>query len=534
MKKSPRLYLLIVFLWIALLAVTLVPLLTEIAKSEKYGWSVAALVTASTLFIGYFWLNGTKDLAYTLYYHLRRKSLYTIPEPHKWQKIFGRVASARVVMAYCACNDFAPESLLKCMNQDYPNMEIVILDDSSKADAKAEIDDFAQAYNLRVIRRDNNIGYKAGNLNNFLRSADYDYFVILDSDEIVPDDFISRCLDYFANDPSTGIVQANHIATRNRNTFMNLFSIGVDSHWPTYQMVKHHHGFLSLLGHGAMVSRECYLAAGGFPHFVAEDLCFSIEARHNGYYVAFAPDILCEEEYPVNYLAFKKRHSKWTQGNMEFIKRYTKRIMLSNMTWFEKMDIILFTYNLPLTAFFALYIVINVIALPLMGYTTAYPAWLLVPTLLFLLAPMLNDIIYYRHTINPFKLAWYLLHTFLLYGSMFFVSLKSSTKSIFGKSVFLVTPKDNKRTSIHEALKANRGELIFATIMLAIPLVIVHSPLPTLLIVLPAITSVYLSMMANNGVVQTKQSTVPPAPWLDPAVQPAKPDMRQLERQKAQ
>ncbi len=534
MKKSPRLYVLIVFLWIALLAATLTPLLTEITKSEKYGWGVAALVTASTLFIGYFWLNGTKDLAYTLYYHLRRKNLHTVPAAHKWQKMFGRVARARVVMVYCACNDFASESLLKCMDQDYPNMEIVILDDSSKPDAKAEIDRFAQAHDLSVIRRDNNIGFKAGNLNNFLRTAEYDYFVILDSDEIVPDNFISRCLDYFANDPTTGIVQANHIATRNRNTFMRLFSIGVDSHWPTYQMVKHHHGFLSLLGHGAMVSRECYVAAGGFPHFVAEDLCFSIEARNQGYYVAFAPDILCEEEYPVNYLAFKKRHSKWTQGNMEFIKRYTKRILQSNMTWFEKMDIVLFTYNLPLTAFFALYIVINVVALPLMGYTTAYPVWLIVPTLLFLLAPMLNDIIFYRRTVNPFKLAWYLLHTFLLYGSMFFVSLKSSTKSIFGKSVFLVTPKDNKRTSLGEALKANRGELAFAVIMLAIPLLIVHSPLPTLLIVLPAVTSVYLSMMANKEDVAPQQPTAQPTQWLDPVAPPARPDMRRLARQRVQ
>jgi cellulose synthase/poly-beta-1,6-N-acetylglucosamine synthase-like glycosyltransferase len=109
---------------------------------------------------------------------------------------------------------------------------------------------------------------------------------------------------------------------------------------------------MSLLGHGAMVSRACYVAAGGFPHLVAEDLCFSIEARIRGYYVAFAEDIVCEEEYPVDYLAFKKRHSKWTQGNMEFIRTYTGRIFASSLSWLEKLDIVLFTYNLPLTAFF--------------------------------------------------------------------------------------------------------------------------------------------------------------------------------------
>jgi cellulose synthase/poly-beta-1,6-N-acetylglucosamine synthase-like glycosyltransferase len=533
MKKSPLLYFLVIFLWVGLIAATLAPLLAEIKHSEQFGWGTAALVTMSTLFIGYFWLNGTKDLTYTLYYYFRRKKLHTTPAAHLWQQRYGRVARAKVLMVYCACNDFAPESLRKSMKQDYPNKKIVILDDSTDPLQKAQIDTFAQQHNIQVVRRKNRIGFKAGNLNNFLKDADYDFFVILDSDEIVPEDFISRSLDYFAADKKVGIVQANHIATRNRNKFMNLFSIGVDSHWPTYQMVKHHNGFLSLLGHGAMVSRECYEAAGGFPHFVAEDLCFSIEARNKGYFVAFAPDILCEEEYPVNYLAFKKRHSKWTQGNMEFIKRYTKRIFQSNMTWFEKLDIVLFTYNLPLTAFFALYIVINVIALPLMGYDINYPVWLIVPTIIFLLAPMLNDIIYYRHTINPFKMAWYLLHSFMLYGSMFFVSLKSSLKSLFGKSVFLVTPKDNTKTSLGEALKANKGELLFAAIMLLIPMLIVNSPLPTLLIVLPAITSVYLSLMANKG-----QPTPPVTPqtvtWMDLDEPPRPLDTTQLAQQRIQ
>jgi len=48
-------------------------------------------------------------------------------------------------------------------------------------------------------------------------------------------------------------------------------------------------------------------------------------ARENGTpIVVIDHDILRQ-----NYLAFKKRHSKWTQGNMEFIKKYTVRILRS-------------------------------------------------------------------------------------------------------------------------------------------------------------------------------------------------------------
>ncbi|HWZ65852.1 MAG TPA: glycosyltransferase family 2 protein [Patescibacteria group bacterium] len=506
MKKSSLLYVVIICMWLLLLGIAIWPLVGEVQRATTAGWRVSAMVILSTVFIAYFWLNGVKDLVYTAYYYLRRKQLLVLPPAQYWRQTKGRLNPPRVVMVYCTANDFSASSLLASMQQKYPNFETVILDDSNKEAYKKAVNDFASQNNLKVVRRPDRAGFKAGNLNNYLQKADYDYFVILDSDEIVPPNFIARCLDYFAFYSNAGIIQANHVATRNRNKFMSLFAVGVDSHWLTYQAVKHHHGFLSLLGHGAMVSRECYLAAGGFPHLVAEDLCFSIESRKQGFFTAFAADVVCEEEYPVSYLAFKKRHSKWTQGNMEFIKKYTGRIVMSEMTWFEKLDIFLFTYNLPLTVFFSLYVVINVIILPMLSYHIQYPVWMLAPTLLFLLAPMFNDIIYLFNKKNPLQLAWYLVHTVFLYGSMFFISLMSSAKSIFGKSTFLVTPKEQSAISIKYALTSNWGEIMFSVLLLGISVVCDGSPLPTLMIVIPGFFSVYLTLMSNSVILATERA----------------------------
>lgn len=496
MKKSVSLYIFIILSWLGLIAATALPLIDTVKNSQEYGGLIATLVILSTLFIMYFWLNGMKDLVYTIYYYVQRKR-FNIPADGEWRVKHGNNPIKKVIAVYCTYNDFNRDSLERCMHQDYPNLSFVILDDSTDPAYIQDINDFAEEKGIQVVRRKDRIGFKAGNLNHFLRKADFDYFIILDSDEVIPRNFTTRCLDYFAHYDNAGIVQANHVATRNRNKFMKLFAIGVDSHWPTYQVVKHHHGFLSLLGHGAMISRECYEAAGGFPHLVAEDLCMSIEARNKGFYTAFAPDIICEEEYPISYLAFKKRHSKWTQGNMEFIKKYTGRIIRSKMTWFEKLDIILFTYSLPLSAFFALYIVINVVALPYLDYAVTYPAWLLIPTAMFLLAPMLNDIIFYGGKIRPHRLVWYLFHTILLYGSMLFTSLRASIKSAFGKSIFLVTPKDHNHLSKREALWANKGEILFGGAVLVVAFIFNNTILSTVIIAIPALFSVYLALMAN-------------------------------------
>ena len=499
-QKSSTLYVALLTVWAMLMVVTLPVFVQSIHPSQPHNLSpvLTGALVVNAAFIAYFWLNGIKDIVYVCYFYLLRRQLTRVS---RQAKRYSLRKEPRVVMLYCTANDFSEISLLRAMRQKYGNYKIVILDDSSKPEYIERVDAFARKYKLRVVRRKDRIGFKAGNLNHYLRGRkDYDYFVILDSDEIVPPTFITSALKYFRCFENVGIVQANHVATRNRNRFMALFARGVNSHWPTYQLTKHHSGFMSLLGHGAMVSRECYEAAGGFPHLVAEDLCFSIEARIHGYYVAFAQNIRCQEEYPVDYLAFKKRHSKWTQGNMEFIKTYTRRILLSHMTWYEKLDIFLFTYNLPLTAVFASYVVINVVALPALGYHLHYPAWLLAPTLICLFAPVVNDVIYHVRKMNPLHLAFYLLHTFMLYGSMFFISLYTSALSILGaKAKFIVTPKTGGHVSLGHALIENYREITFAAVLLVVSADLDRSVLPVLLIAIPSFLSVYLARMSNKA-----------------------------------
>ena len=408
----------------------------------------------------------------------------------------------RVALLYVTCNDFSAESLSASIIQDYPNYDVVILDDSSKPDYIAQVSQYAQDRGIPVIRRPDRKGFKAGNLNNFLGSpagSVYDYFVIVDSDEILPQYFVTRALDYFADDPATGILQANHIATRNKTPFMRMFAPGVDSHFPAYQLVKAHAGFLSLLGHGAMVSRECYQAAGGFPEIVAEDIGFAIDACGAGYRCDFAADITCEEEFPPDFLAFKKRHGRWTAGNMEFMRKYTGKILTGpGLRWYERLDIILFAYGLPLAGVFSLYVVVNAVMFPVLGFRYQYPLWMIVPTIACLLAPMLNDMMAWRKS-RKTSLAVYLAHSMMLFGSMFFVSLAESVKSALKGSHFHVTPKKSGRVGLKTALRANLPQIIAATVLAVIVEIAAGSVLPVILLVIPVIFMVYMTVMNAAG-----------------------------------
>ena len=511
-KKSPALYITMLCIWTVLtvfLWVNFLPKLIDTPFMEGRRISIAMriggklLLLFNGIFISYFWLNGVKDFIYVVWYYAFRRSLYK--RYHTVMATDVSNAKDKILLAYCTCNDFDGESLDKSMQQTYPYFDVVILDDSTMEEYKEKVNEFALARGIKVVRRPNREGFKAGNINHYFlsekcRIKGYDFYVILDSDEILPNDYLYESLKYFYAYDNVGLVQANHISDRNRNFFMKLFHIGVNSHWPTYQTMKHVYGFSTMLGHGAMIKRDCYEKAGGFPPLVAEDLCLSIEARNAGYFVAFAPNIICREEYPVDYVAFKKRHSKWTQGNLEFIKKYTGKIIRSKMYWFEKMDIALFTYNLPLTAVFAFFIFANLMIAPLFGLDLGrvYALWMIIPTIIFFFSPMLNDFITWAFRLNPLRTLVYTLSVVVLYGSMLTTSLLSAVMGICGKKArFIVTPKSSKEMDILFALRFQWKEIAFSSLLLVASLLFYRGVLPVLLIILTGYASVGLLFFSN-------------------------------------
>ncbi len=520
-RKTPTLFAVIVGVWGILVTAAAVAFFADPGvRSAPLPVLIVLLINCSCF--AFFWLVGIKDLGYVGFFAAHRGRLAKAPVGAATAvamvgdgDTFGRNrprSDPRVLLLYCTADDFDEHSLLASMGQDPGQtqeqggcrVDVVILDDSHRPEFTQRVDAFAAANGLRVVRRSDRAGFKAGNLNNYLQGRDdYDYFVLLDSDEIIPPDFVRRALQYFRDHPHAGIVQGNHTATRPRNRFMTLLGSGVQPQVQTFQTMKQRYGFAHLMGHGAMISRECYRDCGGFPELVMEDLAFSIEARIRGYQTVFAPDILCEEEYPVDYLAFKKRHAKWTEGTIEFIRSYSWRILRSRMTWYEKLDIFLSVYTLPLAAVFGfLLLLTNLLFLPLFGYAPGYPHWLVVPSLISLLAPLANDIVHLIRSSRQRDLIPYIVHSFLVYSSTFYLTLAMTVRALAGgKARFVVTPKNRERTSLTGALASNIGELAFAGGLVWVALITVHTPLPVLMVVVPGYLSVYLSLLANKDTV---------------------------------
>lgn len=508
MKKKPTLYIIVFAVWAgcaALLAVCLAQLLPAVAGEPWRRGLIIALLALNTAILAALWLGSIKDLVFSLAYALRRKALTRALQRQaaEGERALAEAAEPlpRVLLLYCTCNDFNEQALSRCRRQNYGNCKTVILDDSTDPAYKRAAAKYALHHsNVEVVRRQDRSGYKAGNLNNYLRGrSDYDYFVVLDSDEVIPPDFISKALRYFAADENCGAVQARHVASEGKNMFQRLLGRSVAGNGRTVQVIKNFYGANALLGHGMMISRRCYQRAGGFPHVVAEDISFAVEIRNAGLSILYAPDIECSEEFPSSYLALKKRQCKWTQGNLEYMKRYSGQIFSAKMAWFEKADIILSHYSLPVVPVLSFLLTVCTVALGFLGYPViGYALAVYAVMLLFLCSPMLPDLFLCRGKTNFLLLVPYFIVNVATYASLAPMMLRTVALGLLGKkAVFLITPKGEGRTTVKQALAGTWGSVAFALVVGGMALWACGSILPVIFIFAGCLAAPFLALLSD-------------------------------------
>ena len=504
MTKSPALYIIILGLWTCCIAVLGFAFSRVVSGLGDYSGVrkgfIVALLAVNTIVLAVLWFGSIKDLVFSMSYAVLHKTIRKKYEIIKEFPIDPKTAP-RVLLLYCTCNDFNADALSACIIQDYPNFKTVILDDSAGSEYIEEINKFgAEHKDIEIVRRKKRTGYKAGNLNNYIAGrTDYDYFVVLDSDEVIPPDYIRQALKYFAFNKNCGAVQAKHKAKKGENVFQRLMGLCVGSNGETVQVIKNFYGANALIGHGMTISRECYEKTGGFPLVVAEDISFAVDIKNAGFDIVYAPDILCYEEFPVNYVSLKKRQCKWTQGNLEYMKKYNKNIDRSQMAWFEKLDIKLSHYSLPIVPVLSFVLAVCTITLGFLGYPVIrYSLAIYGIMILFLCSPMIPDLFVYRRTRNVFLLIPYFIVNVATYASLAPMMLRTVFSGVIGKkAAFIVTPKRSKKFGMYEMIKYSRDSLIFGAIVGALALISCGSILPVVFVVGGCFSAPFIIALSN-------------------------------------
>jgi len=222
---------------------------------------------------------------------------------------------------------------------DYPRdrFEIQVLDDStddSVGIAARRVEEIRRkGVQIFHIRRKNRNGFKAGALQEGLKTAKGEFIAIFDADFLPRRDFLLKTLPHF-RDPEVGIVQTRwgHI-NQDYSLLTRLQAFALDAHFAVEQQGRSLGGFfLNFNGSAGIWRRAAIEEAGGWEgDTLTEDLDLSFRAQLKGWKFAFVGDHESPAELPVSMDAIRSQQFRWCKGPAENVRKNFLTVLRSEL-----------------------------------------------------------------------------------------------------------------------------------------------------------------------------------------------------------
>ena len=227
------------------------------------------------------------------------------------------------------------ERLVKAVTEiDYPRelLEIQVLDDSTDETvriASATVARYRQkGFDIHDIHRDDRTGFKAGALENGMKTAKGSLIAIFDADFVPKPDFLRKLVHYFT-DPIVGCAQMRwaHI-NGSYNLLTRLQTIMLDGHFVLEQTTRNRSGnFFNFNGTAGILRRDAIEMSGGWQHdTLTEDTDLSFRAQLMGWKFVYLLDEEAPAEIPVEINAFKAQQRRWAKGVLQVWFKLYRRI----------------------------------------------------------------------------------------------------------------------------------------------------------------------------------------------------------------
>ena len=262
---------------------------------------------------------------------------------------------------------------------DYPRelLDIQVLDDSTDETQEVAANCVERYRQLGVpishIHRDNREGFKAGALQEGLKSARGEFVAIFDADFIPPADFLRRTVPYFI-DQKLAMVQTRwSYVNRHYSALTEVEAILLDGHFVIEHSSRFRTGlFFNFNGTAGIWRRIAIEDAGGWQHdTLTEDTDLSYRAELCGWHFTYLPEIDCPSELPVEMSAFKSQQARWAKGLMQTAKKILPRVLRSEMPTAVKAEAV---FHLTANISYPLMVFMSIILLPAM-IVRFYQGW---------------------------------------------------------------------------------------------------------------------------------------------------------------
>jgi len=339
-------------------------------------------------------------------------------------------------------------------DMEYPEdkHEIQVLDDSN--DVTVQLIDsivtklLAEGYQIKVVRRKDRTGFKAGALAEGMKTAKGELIAIFDADFVPPKDYLLKTVPFFLNDEKLSLVQARwgHLNSKT-SPLTRAQSIGIDGHFMIEQAARNWGSlYMNFNGTAGTWRKDAIIDGGGWQwDTLTEDMDLSYRVQFRGWKTIYLPDLIVPAEIPEDINAFKSQQFRWAKGSVETAIKLAPSIFKMKIPVFKKMEAFF-----HLTHYFVhpLMLLLAILAFPIMmiletGHGTLLFYLIAVILLFSMSAPSSLYIMSQRAAYKDWKVRILWLPVLIVIGTGIAVSnSKAVFEAVIGKkSGFIRTPK---------------------------------------------------------------------------------------------
>lgn len=194
--------------------------------------------------------------------------------------------------------------------------ETYILDDGRSDDVR----ELAKSLSVGYIRRGDNAGWKAGNINNALRNVTCDFFLILDSDFVAKPEILSETLPWLLADASVAFVQTPQYF-RNTDGFVSGGTAEAQEVFYRHvQTAKNAFNAAFCVGTNVVFRTNAIRAIGGmYDESHSEDIWTSYLLHERGHRSVYLPLTLATGLAPDTVDAYFRQQFRWARGGFEIL-----------------------------------------------------------------------------------------------------------------------------------------------------------------------------------------------------------------------
>lgn len=269
--------------------------------------------------------SGVLVLVSMLYYARRERSADHI-EPAVDPAFTPPVS---VVIAAFNESEHIEASLDGILAIDYPNFEVIVIDDGSSDDTSDKVMPYVRAGRVRLVRKFVNEG-KAMALNDGLRCANGEIFLVMDADA-VPDPQILRVVVPHFKSPRVGAVTGNP-RVLNRDTLLSkLQAIEFTAIISLQRRAQRVWGrILTMSGVVGAFHRSAMMDVGLYsPDMATEDIDLSWKLQLRFWDIRYEPRAVVWMRVPETFRGLWRQRRRWARGLSQVLYRHGRLAM----TW---------------------------------------------------------------------------------------------------------------------------------------------------------------------------------------------------------